>query len=68
MSDDKTKLARDRKRIALGEDYEVKYWTEKKVDRQSDEVKTETSEKSSRCDTFNLRNLARACGTKMIVE
>ena len=47
---------------------EVKYWTEKNVERQSDEVTRETSEKSRRWDTFNFRNLARACGTKMIVE
>src|SRR6185369_14074208 len=47
---------------------DVKYWTEKKVDRQSDEVTRETIEKRSRWDTFNLRNFARACGTKMIVE
>jgi hypothetical protein len=47
---------------------EVKYWTEKKVERQSDDVTTETSEKSRRCDTFNFRNFARAWGTKMIVE
>ncbi len=46
----------------------VKYWTEKKADRQSDEVSSEKREKSSLCDTFNLRDLARACGTKMIVE
>jgi hypothetical protein len=46
----------------------VKYCTEKNVDRHSDEVTSETIEKSSRCDTFNFRNLARACGTKMIVE
>ena len=47
---------------------EVKYWTEKNVERQSEEVTSETIEKSRRCDTFNFRNLARACGTKMIVE
>src|SRR6185436_8624196 len=47
---------------------DVKYWTEKNVDRQSDEVTRERMEKRSRCDTFNFRNLARACGTKMIVE
>jgi hypothetical protein len=29
MSDDKNKQSRDRNRIALGEDYEVRYWTEK---------------------------------------
>src|SRR3954447_7892046 len=49
-------------------DREVKYWTEKKADRQRDEVTSERTEKSRRWDTFNLRNLARACGTKMIVE
>jgi hypothetical protein len=49
-------------------DREVKYWMEKNVDRQRDEVTTEMSEKSRRWDTFNFRNLARACGTKMIVE
>jgi hypothetical protein len=49
-------------------DSEVKYWTEKNVERQSDEVTIETSEKSRRCDTFNFRNFARAWGTKMIVE
>src|SRR5579872_4674951 len=47
---------------------DVKYWTEKNVERQREEVTTETSENRSLCDTFNLRNLARACGTKMIVE
>src|SRR5437867_7466326 len=47
---------------------EVKYCTEKKVERQSEEVTMETRENSSRCDTFNFRNLARACGTNMIVE
>jgi len=46
----------------------VKYWTEKKVDRQSEDVTSETIEKSRRCETFNFRNFARACGTKMIVE
>jgi hypothetical protein len=29
MSDDMSKLKRDRNRIALGEEYEVRYWTEK---------------------------------------
>ena len=47
---------------------DVKYWMEKNVERQSEELTTDTSENSSRCDTFNFRNLARACGTKMIVE
>jgi hypothetical protein len=28
MADDKTKLAADRERINLGEDYEIRYWTE----------------------------------------
>ena len=46
----------------------VKYWTEKNVDRQSEDVRSETIEKSRRCETFNFRNFARACGTKMIVE
>jgi hypothetical protein len=46
----------------------VKYWTEKNVDRQREEVTRETREMSSRWDTFNFRNFARACGTKMIVE
>jgi hypothetical protein len=46
----------------------VKYWTEKNVERQSEEVTTDRSENRNLCDTFNLRNLARACGTKMIVE
>jgi hypothetical protein len=47
---------------------DVKYWTEKNVDRQREEVTIEINEKSRRCETFNFRNLARACGTKMIVE
>jgi hypothetical protein len=47
---------------------EVKYWTEKNVERLREEVTMEINEKSRRCDTFNFRNLARACGTKMIVE
>src|SRR5437773_10338149 len=47
---------------------EVKYWTEKNVDRQREEVTKETREMRSRWDTFNFRNFARACGTKMIVE
>jgi hypothetical protein len=46
----------------------VKYCTEKNVERQREEVTREISEKKRRCDTFNFRNLARACGTKMIVE
>ena len=29
MSDDKSKQGSDRSRIALGEDYEVEYWTKK---------------------------------------
>src|SRR6478672_11518647 len=49
-------------------DSEVKYWTEKNVERQSDDVMIETTEKRRRWDTFNFRNFARACGTKMIVE
>ncbi len=28
MSDDKDSVKRDRKRIAMDEDYEVRYWTE----------------------------------------
>jgi hypothetical protein len=47
---------------------EVKYWTEKNVERQREEVTSEMIEKSRRCETFNFLNLARACGTKMIVE
>src|SRR5438067_3231731 len=47
---------------------EVKYWTEKNVDRQREVETSETSEKRRRWDTFNFLNLARACGTKMIVE
>jgi len=27
MTDDSTKVAEDRKRISLGEEYEVRYWT-----------------------------------------
>jgi hypothetical protein len=46
----------------------VKYWIEKKVDRQREELTIEIREKKRRCETFNFRNLARACGTKMIVE
>src|SRR5712692_11463786 len=49
-------------------DNDVKYCTEKKVDRQSEEVTIEMREKNRRCETFNFRNLARACGTKIIVE
>lgn len=29
MSDDKTKVAADRKRINVNEDYECRYWSEK---------------------------------------
>lgn len=29
MSDDKSKVAADRKRINVNEDYELRYWTEK---------------------------------------
>ena len=29
MSDDKSKLAADRERINVNEDYELRYWTEK---------------------------------------
>ena len=46
----------------------MKYWIEKNVDRQREEVTTEIREKKRRCETFNFRNLALACGTKMIVE
>src|SRR6267142_957936 len=49
-------------------DRDVKYWIEKNVDRQREEVTIEIREKNRRCETFNFRNLARACGTKMIVE
>ena len=47
---------------------EVKYWTEKNVERQREEVTKETREMRSRWDTFNFRNFARACGTKMMAE
>src|SRR5260370_94957 len=47
---------------------DVKYWTEKKVERQREEVRSELRRRRTRCDTFNFRDLARACGTKMIVE
>jgi hypothetical protein len=47
---------------------DVKYWTEKNVEKQREDVTIDTKEKRRRWDTFNFRNLARACGTKMIVE
>src|ERR1043165_10066199 len=47
---------------------EVKYWTEKKADRQREEGTREKAPMRRRWDTFNFRNFAPACGTKMIVE
>src|SRR5258706_11557148 len=47
---------------------EVKYWTEKKVDRQREEVSSELRRSKTRCDTFDFRDLALACGTMMTVE
>src|SRR5260221_5738144 len=45
----------------------VKYWTEKKVDRQSDEVSSEAREMSRRMDTFNFLDFARAGGANVYV-
>jgi hypothetical protein len=58
MADDKTKTPQDRSRIALGEDYEVAYWTRKlgvSKDRLEEAVAAVGSSAQAVADFLNKR-------------
>ena len=49
MSDDKTKTVQDRNFIAVGEDYEVRYWTEA-LDCSEQQLRSAISEVGNSAD------------------